>query len=80
MCVYKSILAVFFVLSAAYLGASPYASAEYFDNTKGGNKILFELWNKKGLRYPTICSDAVFLRCVAPTSPVRPTSVTNTCL
>ena len=71
MCVYKSILAVFFVLSAAYLGASPYASAEYFDNTKGGNKILFELWNKKGLRYPTICSDAVFLRRVALTAAGR---------
>ena len=54
-----------FLLLPLLAAASPYNAAGYFDNTRGGDKILFDHWNAKGVRFPSQCSDAVFLRRVA---------------
>jgi hypothetical protein len=67
----SKILVILSVLPLFRLAASPYDASAYFDNTKGGDKILFEHWTGKGVRFPTVCSDAVFLRRVALTAAGR---------
>ncbi|MBO5306621.1 MAG: DUF1553 domain-containing protein [Lentisphaeria bacterium] len=62
---------IFSLLPLFQLAASPYNASVYFDNTTGGDKILFDHWNKKQVRFPTVCSDAVFLRRVALTAAGR---------